>query len=288
SYLTLAKEIADDEAQLAESLDVLLEDLATLDRPDLMRRIELLSSTASELRGSLDDVVITGTVAETHGFLVVASTSWRDALAGLDDGVVAVLEAPDEPEGETVLREVFELLEVGDRAYSGFEDAIGRLDPDIVTSIYPEVAFVGPGRADTHTAEAVALRLGASSGLADRYDVSVTATLDPAPVGDRNGVPVVPFGATFTVSVVVANVGNLDAASTGLEVTLLEVGGDEVSQTRSQLITDLGAGEATSVAIEDFTVDPGKLYELTARIALAEDADPDNDVWSVLFLRNEE
>ncbi|MBT8213547.1 MAG: hypothetical protein KJN71_10420, partial [Acidimicrobiia bacterium] len=92
SYLTLAKEIADDEAQLAESLDVLLEDLATLDRPDLMRRIELLSSTASELRGSLDDVVITGTVAETHGFLVVASTSWRDALAGLDDGVVAVLE----------------------------------------------------------------------------------------------------------------------------------------------------------------------------------------------------
>ncbi|MBT8197090.1 MAG: hypothetical protein KJP12_02005 [Acidimicrobiia bacterium] len=288
AYLTLAKEIADDEAQLSQSLASLLEDLATLDRPELMRRIELLSSSADELRGSLDDVVVTGTIAEVHGFLIVASTSWRDALAGLDDGVVAVLESPDGTDGEVVLREVFELLEVGDRAYDGFEDAIGRLDPDLVTQTYPEVVFVGPGQSNTHSAEAVTRRLTASSGLADRYDVSVTATLDPAPVGDRNGVPVVPFGTTFVVNVVVANVGNLDAAEMGLDVSLLEVGGDEVVQSRSELLTDLGAGGATTVVVDDFTVDPGKLYEVTARVTLAEDTDPDNDVWSVLFLRNEE
>jgi len=88
--------------------------------------------------------------------------------------------------------------------------------------------------------------------------------------------------------VVVANVGNLDAAEVGLEVALLEVGGEEVIQSRTDLLTDLSAGGATSVAVEEFVVDPGKLYELTARVTLAEDSDPDNDVWSVLFLRNEQ
>jgi len=148
AYLTLAKDIADDELQVSQSLSALFDDLGTLDRPELMRRIDMLSTTAAELRASLDDVIVTNAVTEVHGFLAVASTSWRDGLAGLDYGVIAVLESPTSSDGEAVLRAVFELLEVGDRADAGLQDAVGRLDPDPVPPTYPAVAFVGPGQSN--------------------------------------------------------------------------------------------------------------------------------------------
>ena len=52
----------------------------------------------------------------------------------------------------------------------------------------------------------------------------------------------------------------------------------------SQTVTDLAAGSSTTVTFSDLGIAPGRLYQARVIVEIAEDIDPDNNVWEMTFL----
>lgn len=286
-YLGLAVEIADNEAGLAESLRQMLTDLGGLERQDLLNQIDSLGAQVSTDLQELSAQEITGTVAEVHGFLTVALTSWQDAITSLDDAVLMILDSEDdERAGEAALAAVFERLRVGDTAYAGFLAARSELDSALVEEAIAEVGYVAAGSENLFDNEIIASRLRSTLKLGGRHDISVTARTDPAPLGEQRGRPVVPASETFAVLAVVTNEGNLLEESISVTMELGPSSGNSEPVTREQLILSLEAGQATTIEFGELTLEPGELYDLQITASITNDADPLNNVFELVFFRN--
>ena len=288
-YMAVATEIAQNQAESADSLTQMLVDLGALERQDIMGRIDSLAVQAASDAELLAAQVVPPSVAEANGYLSVAVGSWHESLTSLEAAVLLILDTEeDESEGNSALTSVFELLRVGDRAFQGFLDARSRIEGDVAAGSIAEVAYVAPGKENLYDGERIADRLRATLKLGERHDVSVTARTVPDPLGTRNDRPVVPTSDTFTVLAVVTNRGNL--TEEGIEVTMnLATGSSPETQiTREQLVLSLAPGEATTVEFSDMTLIPGALYDLRVTASIAEDADPSNNVFELAFYRNQD
>ncbi|MCP3973632.1 MAG: hypothetical protein GY720_03985 [bacterium] len=288
-YMALATDVAESQAGGAGSLTQMLTDLGALDRPDLLNQIDTLAVLAVNDAQALAAQEVPSSVAEAHGFLTVAVGSWRDALGTLDDAVLLTLDSPDDdPGGPIALGSVFDLLRVGDRAYDGFLEARSRIEGDVAVGSIAEVEYVAPDVLNLFDGEVIANRLRATRKLDERHDISVTATTVPQPLGTSNGRPVVPSSATFEVLAVVTNEGNL--TEEGILVTLelkLAAGGDE-GVSREQLVLILAAGEATTIEFADLVLEPGGLYNLQITASITQDETPLNNVFELVFIRNQD
>ena len=286
-YLAIAKEISDDHLVLSSGLADLFKTLGDLERPDILGRVADIAAESTAMMGWLDGVTVTVEVGEVNGFFIVATSSWHNALAGLEEAIVEILDGEgDGRVGDLMLTSAFADLRVGDRAYAGFRNSLARVDPDLVTWEYPDFGYVAGDRKILFDATVIADHLRTTLRFEENRDISVRATTDPEPLGSDNGVRVVPDSETFSVQVVVTNEGNVTAKLITVGLKLFEAGGDAPDE-RSEIVPVLDPGEATSVLFADFVLSPGVAYELRVTADIDDDDVPDNNRWDLIFIRNE-
>jgi hypothetical protein len=286
-YLALVGEIAGDELTVSQGLRELLNGVGSLARPDIIDRLVVLGSRAEDLEQRLGDAVVTRPVAEMHGFMSVAAAAWTDGLAALGEGVVAVMDQPDDDiAAPGAFTSALDMLRIGDFAYERFLDAGGGLGPDIVVPQFPAIAYVGGEEPLDIPTLASRLRLRLS--LAERRDVEITANMVPEPTGARNGVAVAPFTSTFDVTAIVTNSGNVLQEEIVVTLRLTRDGtGDEPFEER-RIIPALDPATSISVEFLSLEVAPAALYTLDVSASIPQDADIGNNVWQLVFATNSE
>ncbi|NND04191.1 MAG: hypothetical protein HKN91_15535 [Acidimicrobiia bacterium] len=288
-YLGLAIEIAENESGVAESLRQMLTGLGDLERQDLLNQIDSLGAQISNDVQALAAQEVPAAVAEAHGFLTVALTSWQDAITSMDDAVLLILDADEEGlSGEAALTIVFGQLRVGDLAYEGFLLARLELEGDLADEPIDNVDFVAVGTENLFDGATITERLRNTIRLDGRHDVSVTARTDPMPLGEQNGRPVVPSSETYSVLAVITNEGNLREEGISVTMSIQIASGAESAVTREQLVLSLDPGQATTIEFSDLQLVPGELYDLQVTASITQDADPFNNTFNLSFYRNQE
>ncbi len=133
----------------------------------------------------------------------------------------------------------------------------------------------------------IVIRVSSSYDLAPHYNVGVTGQLEPLPVSDRGGTPLVPFSDTFGVTAVITNTGNETAVEVTVVLEILNAITDEV-QTLVEVVPEIGGGSASSISFADLSVTPGDLYQVKLLVTIEEDNRPEDDTWTMTFIRNED
>ena len=287
AYLATAQDVANDQVQLAADLSDLIVGLGDSERYDLIERLESLSARAAQLHAEVGEAPVARPIAEAHGFLMVATSSWRDALDGFDNAFLEILDKPDDPNGDAILLSSFQLLRIGDRAYAEFLISLDEMEGDMTSADYPEVTYVGRQREALYDAGTIGDRLRIIRNLAQTHDVSVTASIAPNPVSGAGAVPVVPVTDVVMVQAVVGNEGNLPEESIVVTLTLAAAGRSGEGATLTETIEFLDPGEATTIDFDAIAVEPGGLYELVVATNVAEDADLENSEFSTVFFVND-
>ena len=286
-YFAVAEEVVATHEIVASDLAVAMGSVTTAERHDLLQQLSDLEAEASSSLQQLEEADVPAAVAESHGYLLVATRLWTGAVERVDEAVVAVLDLPGDPSGQEMLLEAIDELRVGDTAYAEFVESLNTVDPDLVTRSFEPVAYTAAAGENGYDPRLITLQLLAAYNLGELHDISVKATTDPEPVGERNAVPVVPYSDSFLVQAVVANEGN--ATEEQIEVTLELIasdgGGDSVVLTGT--VESLAPGEASTLAFDSLTLRPGGLYELIVSTAVPDDIEGGNDAWQMVFYRNE-
>ena len=286
-YFAVADEVAVTHGAVAADLADAMAVVTTSERYDLLQRLTNLENETAQSLEQLSEVDVPAPVAEAHGYLMAATRLWTRAVGGVDDAVVMVLDQPNDPAGQEMLLVAFDELRVGDEAYAQFLDSLTDLDPDLVTRAFEPVGYAAAAGGSGYDPQLLTLQLMAAYNLGEHHDISIKATTDPEPVGERNAVPVVPFSEGFVVQAVVANEGN--AIEEQIEVTLELIasdgGGDSVVLTDT--VESLAPGEASTLAFDSLSLRPGGLYELIVSTSVPEDIEIANDAWQMVFYRNE-
>ena len=285
-YMAVAEDVSNMATMTAAGYVDLLANIQEVDRPQLVEALDMMVDEAEAAERLLLEADVPAAAAETHGFLLVAVGSWRDAVETTDRAVVIVLDGPDDESGVSDLQQSFDLLRVGDLAYTRFLEALRSMDKDLVTRDFGAVTYGGDG----FDAAAVSRMLRGVVRLGEARDLSVTAVTDPEPVAFRadDGVPVVPFTQSFTVNAVVANVGNETEQVIRVTMQLTDAGGAGSGVIRRQVIDVLEPGGARTLEFENLELQPGGLYEVVITVDLDEDADVTNNQWSLVFVRDDD
>ena len=285
-YLAVTEGAVELQAQAATELGAAFADLSTVDRPDLLRRLTAMHAATAEAAVAIDEVAVPSSAAEAHGYLVVATRSWEQALGALDEAVVAVVDGSEEDAGAP-LADALVLLRVGDVAYAEFLARVDDFDSGIAEGDFTPIAFVprdGPVRFEPSTIEN---RLTTTYQLGSKHNISVTAVTDPAPIGERNNVPIVPDSEQFVVQAVVANEGNETEELVSVTLDLIPTDVDARPVTITQTVASLDPGEAKTCIFDGLVLHGGALYELIIRASSAEDDSTDDNAWRMVFYRNE-
>jgi len=284
-YLDRALEFADGEAQLAERLTDMLSRLEQIGRPGMATILDDLQQGTVALAGDLEEAGSPpGELGSGDLYLHIAADRWSDGITDVRRGLLALSESPEDEDGRKWLGRGLLGLRVGDSAFGGFLDLLEGVDTSDLGREFPVVAFVAEGEGTLYDAESLALRLVETPGLQATTNLAVAdLRLDPAPVGEQVGLPVVPLSETLSAEVTVANRGTARVA--GAEVTLDLLSQDGTIHQDRQSIGSLEPGAAATVGFADLPVEPGKLYEIIVTL-LGEDDDPVDDHMSFTFIRN--
>jgi hypothetical protein len=221
----------------------------------------------------------------------VAVSSWDDGIGALDDAIVAVLDAEvGDRFADEELRSAFELLQLGDRAYSGVLDGVVRLDPEIVPADFPSVTYTEGDYAALYDSEVIAERLRRLGGLSELRDITVVGATIPEPASEGiGGIQTVPASDVFSVQVTVSNTGNVVAEKVTVVVTLQKQFSSDPVSALSQLIPAIEPGTSETLDFEDLDVEVGQVYTIAATATFDDGPDhTDDNTWSLLFERNAE
>lgn len=288
-YLEVAEGVSRDHAEIADQLGTLLQGLGGEDRPALELRLENMETKAQELASTLDDEVVPRPVAEVSGLLTVATSSWSDGIASLREAILSILDSEEsEGTGDIALRDAFDLIRLGDRAYTAARDAMAELDPELVPPGFPEVSYAGGTYGPLYDSDVIADRLRRLGTLAEVVDVALVIATDPEPVGDNgSGIYTIPASDSLSLQVTVSNTGNVVAENVTVLVTLQRVGSAEQIAPASVLIPSIAQGESEIRTFEDLPAEPGAVYSLTAEATVAGVDDPtDDNTRTLVFERN--
>lgn len=291
-YLETAEEIAVLHSSLADRLGALLQGLGQEDRPSVVLRLETLAVEARDARKLLEDAVVTRAVAKVSGSMAVAVQAWNDAIVGIDDAMVAILDAEDgDQSGDEELRAAFELLRLGDRAYQGVLEGVAGLDPELVPTAFPEVSYTAAEYAGLYDATIIAERLRRVPALSEVVDVAIVGTTVPEPVSEGvGGIWSVPASDSFVVEITVSNNGNVAAENVNVVVTLQQLASSDKIDPLGRVIPAIDAGASEVITFTDLVPEAGLVYTLTATATLPEGVvDPtDDNSWTLSFERNAE
>jgi hypothetical protein len=285
-YVSAARETLVEHREIAAQVSTLLVDIDGLERQVVLDKVQSLYERALAADAKLDEVPIAPEVAVLSGYVTVATSSWTDAVGALDEAFLAsVDDAQDVLVGERLLAAAFEQLRVGDRAYANVAARLVPISEEYSVNEFPIFTYINPEQINTYDAKLTAIRLRQFRQLAEYRDVKLSVTLDPLPVSEQNGVSVIPFGETFSASVVVSNNGNLTENNIVVTLTITEIAGDfvlPVSKTIDVLLPDV----SSTVVFADLPLLAGQLYELVIEAPVSNDNDPASNEWRLFYRRN--
>jgi hypothetical protein len=284
-YLDQALTFAASEADLAERLADMVLRLEQIGRPAMVSTLDDLqegtAAVARELEGLEEPP---GELGEGDSFLAIAAVRWRDGISHVRLGLIGLSETAMDEDSLALVQQGIMDLGVGDSAFAQFLEG---LDPEELTSLgleFPAVAFVPPGGESLFDAENLAERLILSPGLTVAENLAVADLhLDPEPIGEQVGVPVVPVSESLDADVTVANRGTVRAVA--ITVILDLVSFDATKVTFEAEIAVLEPGALTTVSFPGLPAEPGGLYEIVVSLG-SEDDDPTDDTISFTFIRN--
>ena len=288
-FFAAADEATSIHADAAAELGSTLSQLGpALSRQEVTRSLEDITAQAAEADALLD-IEVPPRVGNLYGHLSVASASWATGAADLERVVLGIMDEEITQGAEQQLQTALDVLRVGDAAYAMFLADVAVFESDLTIPDFEPIHYIDTETygALTYDAQNLALRIAAAYNLAPQHDLSVTGATDPEPVGDREGIPVVPFSDALVVNVVVSNIGNEEETSIPVSLSLVDVETGEVS-SEDATIDSLAAGASTTVTFADLPVVPGGLYQVTASATIPNDMNPDNDTWTLTFFWNAE
>lgn len=291
-YLATAEGVAVEHQDMADRLGSLLQGLGQEERPEVIQRLETLAAEAGEARRALKDAEVTRAVAETNGLMIVAVEAWDDGIDALDEAIVAVLDAePGEPSGDDELKDAFELLSLGDRAYAGVLQAVVRVDQELIPAPFPSFTYTDGEYSALYDAEVIAERLRRLGGLSESADIAVIATTIPEPVNEGvAGVYAIPASEDFGLEVTVSNTGNVVVERVVVVVTLHRAASTEQQPPLGIVIPSIEAAASETLLFEDLDPEPGAVYTVTVEASLEDGITDrtDDNTWSLVFKRNAE
>jgi len=290
-YLTVAEETASLHGDISDQLATLFQGIGQEDRPALELRLNTITADAREAATRLDEQAVARPVAEVAGLMSVAATSWADGLETMRDSMIAILDAdPGDESADEALQEAFELIRVGDRAYSRAMAAVAELDAEIGASPLPDVTYASGRYRVLYNHEVVADRLRLQGALAELIDVALTANTVPAPVSENaGGIWTIPASESLALEVTVSNTGNVIAENVTILVTLQKVGSSDTFTPLGQLIPSIEPGKSEVRLFENLEVSPGEVYSITASATVDGSGDlTDDNTFNLVFERNAE
>jgi hypothetical protein len=280
SYLDTTRSIADRESRLASVFQDMVTRLDQLERTALLAGLVDLEETSDQAVADLAATRGPPGAAEAHGLLLVALGSWRDALVAFDEALLLVVDEPDNPQGPLELQAALAELGIGDRAYGRFRTLAGELrqELDVQSAGLPEVSFLPADNPLAYSVDDIIHRARASGLLTLRRDVAVaTVKLDPGPVGDQNGIPVVPIADAFSVLAGIINQGNQTESSLVVDLVLERENGTPPYQAQSTII-ELAPGASQIVTFGDVPALAGQQSVLSITVQPLEgEADVENN-----------
>ncbi len=284
-YLDGALAFADGEADLAGRLADMLDRLEHIGRPGMATILDELQERAAALAGDLEDAGSPpGELGSGDLYLHIAAVRWQDGIAYLRRGLLALSESAVDENGRDWLCRGLVDLRVGDSAFAGFLEILEGMDTSDLGRDFPVVAFVAAEDAVLYDADDLARRLVMTPGLEATVNLAVAdLRLDPAPVGEQVGLPVVPLSESLGVEVTVANRGTARVVEVEVALDLLSQDGTIFSDRQSTGVLEPGA--ATTVGFADLPVEPGKLYEILVSLVGGDDDSSDDQI-SFTFIRN--
>jgi len=276
------------EESAAQTLDQALASIGVVTRQDLTRRLDSVVEESAEAESLIAAVEnVPSDIGASYGTMVTASSSWtagtreiNRVVVGIMDGEIVETAVPD-------LQNALDLLGVGDAGYGLFLESVVEISETVEAVEFPPIRFIDPTPDDPFRFNAtnLVLRIQAAYGLAPHRDVSISGSTDPAAVGDKDGIPVVPFSDTLAIIALITNEGNEPETDVGVSLDVVNVDtGDIVS--KSETIAQLDVGKSTTVIFDTIEIEPGGLYQaiLTARIN--GDIDMANNEWTMTFIWN--
>jgi len=282
----------DESAMLHEEASAELESalvsIGGIPRQDLLNRLARITETA-ETADALLDIEVPNAVATSHGAVSTASAAWTAGVAELERAITSIMDDSISEESSAQMQEGIDLLRVGDTAYVLFLESLAGPYEGVDISLLEPVAYVNPSLQDPLVYDPLTLtiRVSVSYDLAPQHNVAVTGQLSPEPVGDRVGIPLVPFSEAVDLTAIVSNTGNDVEPTVIVELEVLNAD-TNVRQTLTETILDLEGGGSSSVVFADLDIEPGRLYQLKLTVTITEDSRPDDDIWKITFIRNEE
>ena len=284
SYLDVSYRVASGEADAAATLIDIVVNLEDYSRATLLGNLEDLETKADSFAIILESAEPPVDLLRAHEFLQIATSSWRSGMSEVRTGLTTLSSNPLDESAAGAVRRGLVDLQVGDRAYAGFLSEVADLDTTLLAGDFPSISFVPTAQADLFDARELARRMFIAPGITPVDDIAVAdLNLDPAPVGERDGLPVVPVSAVQSVTVTVSNRGNLGVTGITLSLQLLSNTGEFYES--SQDIAGLEGGAKASITFTDLPVTPGAIYEVSLSVPAGDD-EPSNDSLSFRFIVN--
>ena len=287
TYLDGAADIISGEQSAATRFGSLIVGLEELRRTTMVSTLEMLEEETSDLVDDLAGLAEPeGATLKAHLFLQIAVTRWRSGMSSMRQGMVRLSESSLDQNGIALVTQGFTDLRVGDSAYAGFLGELVDVDLTLQGGSFPRVAFIPDDDRELFDPTEVARRLFLTPSLGVTTNVAVAdIAFDPSPLGEQDGLPVIPLGQGLDVVVAITNEGNVEVEGTLVRLVLVSSDGDRYEDDR--LVGTLVSGEVTSLQFADLPVAAGTIYELTARIEGVDD-DPLDDTSTFVFVMDDE
>jgi hypothetical protein len=275
-------------AEASAELESSLAAIGVVPRQDLMNRLARITETALTADALLD-IEVPNAVATSHGAVSTASASWTAGVVEIESAITSIMDDTISDANSAQMQNAIDLLRVGDVAYSLFLDSLEGPYEGVDISMLETVVYINPDAQNPLLYDPLTLtiRIGISYDLAPHHNVAVTGQLEPEPVGDRVGIPLVPFSEFIDLTAIVSNTGNDVESTVAVELEVLDADTDS-RVALSQTIADLPGGGSSSVTFADLDIEPGRLYQLKLTVTISEDSRPDDDIWKITFIRNGE
>lgn len=289
-FLDTALEVAIAEERLAGRFSALVTGLGEVGRPTMVATLEELEVAVTTLAERVEAIDVPegeAGIIRSHVLLSIAAGRWRDGVRTTRQGILTLTEEPttDDDVGIALLGQGLSDVRVGDSAYSALEEVLAGQDTSLVAGEFPSVRFIPPAEQLAFLPTEVARRIFLTPTLEVLVNLAISdLRIDPGPVADRDGVPLIPLSDQLDVEVVVANPGNVAVTEILVQLDLVSNEGDVFNA--EQEIASLEPGALTGVTFADLPVEAGKLYEVVVSLPL-EDDDPTDDEASYVFIRNE-
>ncbi len=281
---------AETQSATAVGFQQLLATLSSVDRDLVSDRIAELREELTASTEQLDQEEVPEGAEAASALFDLALEEWDAGLAAFDTSLLAVADDPESEEAVEGLAGSIQRIAVGDLLYRRFlEESEGlRSNLDVaIASTYPEVSFIPERFAGTSAAASIAGTVRANPSLDLNPDIDINqVSFEPEAVLNTDDQLVVTATDEVTVSVVVANVGNVPRRGGQLRVRL-EDGDGDVAENMSAEYPELDARASTSVTFDPMPVEPGTGYVLVITLVAGDgEQNLENNVEEVPFSVN--